>query len=39
MSGHFNNYQAKQENTIENHQQGFARLDSTEINHNLAKNK
>ncbi len=39
MSAHFKNFQAKQENTLVNHQQGFARLDSTETNHNLAKNK
>ena len=39
MSTHFKNYQAKQENIMVNHEQGFECLDSTEINHNLAKNK
>lgn len=39
MSTHFKNYQAEQENIMVNHEQGFERLDSTEINHNLAKNK
>ena len=39
MSAHFQNYQAKQKNTVVNHEQGFDCLDSTETNHNLAKNK
>lgn len=39
MSTHFKSYQAEQENIMVNHEQGFERLDSTEINHNLAKNK
>ena len=39
MSAHFESYQAKQENTIVDQEQGFERIDSTETNHNLAKNK
>lgn len=39
MSTHFKNYQAEQENIMVNHEQDFERLDSTKINHNLAKNK
>ena len=39
MSAQFKICQAKQENIMVNHEQGFERLDSTEINHNLAKNK
>ena len=39
MSSKFKICQAKQENIMINHEQGFERLDSTENNHNLAKNK
>ena len=39
MSPHFESYQAEQENTIVNHEQGFECFDSAETNHNLAKNK
>ena len=39
MSAHFEDYQAKLENTMVNNQQGFERLDSTKANHKLAKNK
>ena len=39
MSAHFEDYQAKIENTMVNDEQGFERLDSTETNHKLAKNK
>ena len=39
MSAYFEIYQARQENTIVNYEQGFVCLDSTEINHNLAKDK
>ena len=39
MSAHFEDYQAKIENMMVNDEQGFERLDSTETNHKLAKNK
>ena len=39
MSAHFENYQAKQENTMVNHEQDFEYFDSVKTNHNLAKNK
>ena len=39
MSSHFEDYQAKLENTMVNNEQGFERLDSTKTNHKLAKNK
>ena len=39
MSVHFENYQTKQENMMLDHKQAFECFDSTETNHNLAKNK
>ena len=39
MSAQFKIYQAKQENTMVNHEQGFVCFDSTKTNHNLVINK
>ena len=39
MSAQFKIYQAKQRNTMVNHEQGFVCFDSTKTDHNLAINK